>query len=463
MTQYQSFPDAAGASSTLEKLKALCLPEMAGKSFLDVGCNEGFFCGFARYQGAARVVGIDHSQVFIDRARKRFPDCDFMRSTWDELPEGTFDVILLASALHYAEDQPALIKSLVDRLADDGILVLEIGIYSSSKAVWKKVKRSIDERLFPSMPMLGRVLAPYAWKWMGPSVNQSGDPLSRHVVHVSKRRPVAYLLMQPPGYGKTSIASSLFPKADIPVVSGDRTLSLIASGEITASEALRELVEVEYSPYRIDHVVQRAFEEGHGNELARLWLDGIDVGDVALDAYVPEDKQEAVQAAFTAMGYMPVQLGWQRAGPAPLPQSITAMRGEAFYLSLMGSSDASSVRNPEPYRGLRTGHVDEVQVDKGRISILGWAIDERGQLPVWFQVRFNGRTFEVREFERQLRPDVQQHLGLSHALVGYRLLVDAVGVHSVSDLGRKFRVEAEGRGALAMSGSLQQIFRNGSA
>jgi trans-aconitate methyltransferase len=116
MAQYQSFPDAVGDSRTLDKLKALRLPDLSGKSFLDVGCNEGFFCGFAGFQGAARVVGIDRSEAFLARARRRFTDCQFLAQGWETLPEERFDVILLASALHYAEDQPALIRALVERL-----------------------------------------------------------------------------------------------------------------------------------------------------------------------------------------------------------------------------------------------------------------------------------------------------------------------------------------------------------
>ena len=53
MAQYQSFPGAPGDSMTLDKLKRMAFPELAGKTFLDVGCNEGFFCGFARHVGAA--------------------------------------------------------------------------------------------------------------------------------------------------------------------------------------------------------------------------------------------------------------------------------------------------------------------------------------------------------------------------------------------------------------------------
>src|SRR3546814_12647150 len=102
MTQYQSFPAASGDSRTLEKLKALKLPELGGLGFLDVGCHEGFLCGFAKFQGASRAVGIDQSRAFIERARARFPACGFHQPGWQQLPDGLFDVILLSSALHYA-------------------------------------------------------------------------------------------------------------------------------------------------------------------------------------------------------------------------------------------------------------------------------------------------------------------------------------------------------------------------
>ncbi len=60
--QYQSFDDARGASRSAEKLAALRLPllpnhfdretPLKGLSLLDLGCNEGFFCGEALRQGA---------------------------------------------------------------------------------------------------------------------------------------------------------------------------------------------------------------------------------------------------------------------------------------------------------------------------------------------------------------------------------------------------------------------------
>src|SRR3546814_17417243 len=79
----------------------------------------------------------DQSRAFIERARARFPACEFHQQGWEQLPDGLFDVILLASALHYADDQAALMHRLVERLTPNGVLVLELGIASSEKSEWK--------------------------------------------------------------------------------------------------------------------------------------------------------------------------------------------------------------------------------------------------------------------------------------------------------------------------------------
>ena len=460
MAQYQSFPSAVGDSRTLDKLKALRLPDLEGRSFLDVGCNEGFFCGFARFQGATRVVGIDHSKHFIERARARFPDCEFHQQGWDRLPKGPFDVILLASALHYAEDQAALVRSLVDQLSADGTLVLELGIASSRKAEWIKVKRGIDEREFPSMPMLREILAHHAWKWMGPSILQDGDPVARHVVHVSRRRPMAYLLMQPPGYGKSSIASGLFPRAGIPVVSGDEQIGLVAKGRGGASEALVAAIARDYSPFRIDETIRRVFEEGLGSELLALWLKPAGSGDVALDVYVPAAHQGEVERLLEARGYMPVQLRWDRVGLAPLPESLLTQRAEAFYLSL---ADEPGATNQDRRRAQwePVGFVDEIAVAEGQLVIRGWAVDADGALPGNICVRIGRRTVPVDRLDRQLRPDVQRHLGLPHALVGYRASFAAPEVRNAADLASGFKVFVRGGITFQLAGQVDTIFRGG--
>lgn len=462
MAQYQSFPSAVGDSRTLDKLKALRLPDLEGRSFLDVGCNEGFFCGFAHFQGAGPVVGVDHSEHFIERARQRFPACEFHRQGWERLPEGPFDVILLASALHYADDQPALIQALVERLSDTGTLVLELGIASSRKAEWIEVKRGIDERTFPSMPMLREMLSNYAWKWMGPSIAQDGDPVARHVVHVSRRRPVAYLLMQPPGYGKSSIASQLFPRADIPVVSGDEQIGLIAKGKGAVSESLRTTITEDYSPFHIDQTIRRIFEQGLGEDLVGAWLDQAGKGDVALDVYVPSAYHGAVEGLLEDRGYLPVQLRWERAGQAPMPEAMLVQQAEAFYMSLLDvPTGAASIETARQSQWDPVGFVDEVAVDDGHLVIRGWAIDGDGTLPERICVKLGRRTIQVEKLDRQLRPDVQRHLGLPHALVGYRASFAAPEVRDAADLASGFKVFVRGGIKFQLAGQVETIFRRG--
>lgn len=66
---YQSI-SAPRDSDSAGKLTALRLPDLTGKSFLDVGCNEGYFCNAALAAGAASVVGIDASKSAIALARQ---------------------------------------------------------------------------------------------------------------------------------------------------------------------------------------------------------------------------------------------------------------------------------------------------------------------------------------------------------------------------------------------------------
>lgn len=423
MSQYQSFPDAEGASRTFDKLLCLKLPSLEGRSFLDVGCNEGFFCGFAAFEGAARAVGIDKSPLFVGRARERFPDAQFLEQGWEQLPEGPFDVILLASALHYADDQPALIRRLVDLLSDDGVLVLELGIVPSDKAEWVKVKRGIDERYFPSMKMLREVLADYAWKWMGPSIAQDGDPVGRHVLHISRRRPVAYLMMAPPGHGKTSLAKRLFGGGNVRLLSGDHQIGEVAKGRLQAPSRLNEVIASSYSPFTLDTTIRDIFDQGLSNELVGLWLQAAGGRDFALDMYVPAEYQAAVVEAFREAGYFPVCLNWDPVGPRPQAADVAQQRAEAFYLAQVGQDPRVATSSQGQRASGLVGFVDEATLEGGRLVIRGWAANGDGKTPEHLRVRLGTREARVEGYEKQLRPDVQRALGTPHALLGFRASV----------------------------------------
>jgi SAM-dependent methyltransferase len=459
MAQYQTFPDAAGDSRTLEKLKSLKLPDLAGRSFLDVGCNEGFFCGFARFLGASRAVGLDHSQLFVERARQRFPDCEFHQQGWDRLPEGRFDVVLLASALHYADDQAGLLHNLVELLTPDGVLVLELGIVSSQDSEWIEVERGIDSRRFPTMPKLREVLQDYAWKWMGRSVSQDGDPVTRHVVHVSRRRPAAYLLMLPPAYGKTSIASGLFGRAGVRVVSGDEKIALAARGSGNASDRLREAIRRDYSPFRLDETIQRIFDSGLGRDLVEMWLEPEEGrGDVALDAYVPAAHHAQVEAAAAELGYLPVRMQWDRVGPRLLPAETIEDRAEAFYAAMAAPASPRPKREEsELAPGKAKGFVDEIAFGDGRFTLRGWAVTSTGSLPARLGVLINGRKLLIDDIAPRSRPDVQRHLQLPHAMVGYEATFEMPGIAGPDDVEPGFGVFVPGMGGLRLAGRVAEL------
>ncbi|MCD9005775.1 class I SAM-dependent methyltransferase [Luteimonas sp. XNQY3] len=415
MSQYQTFPDAVGASSTIDKLRALHLPAMEGCSFLDVGCNEGFFCGFARFDGAARVVGIDRSQMFIERARQRFPDCEFLNQGWDALPEGEFDVILLASALHYADDQPALVRRLVSRLTRDGVLILELGIASAPGAQWVRVQRGIDERDFPTMGMVSEMLNGLAWKWMGPSVSQPGDPVQRHVVHISRMRPLAYLLMQPPAFGKSTISANVFVPAGIRIVSGDAEIAqAVRQRDPAVSDALHACLSEAYSPYRLDEVIRRVFEAGLGGELLQMFAARANGESFALDAYVPEHCHPLVESGLADAGYLPILMTWRRAARPLRAVEALEQQSNAFLLR-MDMESGSDDRTFEP-----SGIIDELEVSDGRLHLRGWSFGARGRLEGPVSAKCGEHVLLPLGFQLQTRQDVQVHFGLPSALCGFQ-------------------------------------------
>jgi SAM-dependent methyltransferase len=421
---------------SLQKLMAMRLPTLVGRSFLDVGCNEGFFCGYAKFEGAQRVVGLDKSAVFIARARQRFPDCEFLEQGWDHLPKGPFDVILLASALHYADDQALLIHNLMKEVAPDGTLVLELGVHPKHGSEWVNVKRSIDERLFPTLGKLEEVLESYAWKRVSPSVAQPGDPIPRFVFHIRPRKPVAYLLMEPPAFGKSTISREVFQRAAINVVSGDAIISRIADGTLAAPLDLAAMVQRDYAPLRIDQVVLNIAKAGLLGRLVRLFLEEGGGRDFSLDAYIPHDFHAEVARLISSEGYMTVKLTWDRVGETTPSNDVLAQRADAYAISLgrQASERSSTDSAPNlPFKGT-TGAIEHLTLDKGKLTVRGWALHDSGEMPQMLRLSTGERKIDVRTFEKQSRPDIQKHFGLRHALFGYLITTSVASGTSPEDL-----------------------------
>lgn len=209
---YQSFKPGEGSSDSAGKLQAIRLPKLQGKSFLDLGCNAGFFCQYALDQGASRVVGVDKSSHYTETARNQIPDAKFICSDWDDLEiDGEFDVIIILSALHYANNTNVLLKKVHKLLSKDGVFVFEGGIHPNELyPLWIPVTRGVGTAWYPTRALWeGTLLSDFSFRRVGKSVTQKGDALSRVVYHCRRKLPVWTLVSGEGNSGKSSYVRSL--------------------------------------------------------------------------------------------------------------------------------------------------------------------------------------------------------------------------------------------------------------
>ena len=215
---YQSIGSLKGDSDSFKKLICLRLPTLKNKSFLDVGCNTGFFAGYAKYMGATRVLGVDSSENFIDQARELFPDCEFLCTDWSDIPLEKFDVILLASALHYSKNPILTLDMLMTKLAPGGILVLEYGVTEEPGFDFIEVLRPTGDVVMHAQKQAVIAFAhsrKYGYREIGESVIQSGDLIKRYVVHLDKPICSGMIINGLPATGKSHLAKKLKNISDI--------------------------------------------------------------------------------------------------------------------------------------------------------------------------------------------------------------------------------------------------------
>jgi ubiquinone/menaquinone biosynthesis C-methylase UbiE len=110
-------------------LRAL-LPDLAGRTVLDLGCGFGWFCRWAREHGGARITGIDLSERMLERARAatRDPAITYTRDDLEHLtlPPASFDLVYSSLALHYVENLERLLAEVRRAIVPGGSLVFSV-------------------------------------------------------------------------------------------------------------------------------------------------------------------------------------------------------------------------------------------------------------------------------------------------------------------------------------------------
>jgi ubiquinone/menaquinone biosynthesis C-methylase UbiE len=129
---YSGLPRSVGgldAAPEWPVLRAL-LPDLGGSRVLDLGCGFGWFCRWARGQGAAPVLGIDVSEKMLARAAAETSDPTIAYTRADmedlELPAASFELVYSSLALHYVEKLDRLMSIVYRSLTPGGSLVFSV-------------------------------------------------------------------------------------------------------------------------------------------------------------------------------------------------------------------------------------------------------------------------------------------------------------------------------------------------
>jgi ubiquinone/menaquinone biosynthesis C-methylase UbiE len=88
------------------------LPDLTGKSVVDLGCGYGWFCRAARELGASDVTGVDISEKMLARAAELTadPQIHYQRSDLESLAlnDNSLDLVYSSLALHYLPELDTL-------------------------------------------------------------------------------------------------------------------------------------------------------------------------------------------------------------------------------------------------------------------------------------------------------------------------------------------------------------------
>lgn len=103
------------------------LPDMVGKTILDLGCGFGENCVDFLNRGAARVVGVDISEKMLSIAKgdNAFANIEYIHLDMNDINTigEKFDIVYSSLAFHYVKSFSKLLSNINYLLKDDGLLI----------------------------------------------------------------------------------------------------------------------------------------------------------------------------------------------------------------------------------------------------------------------------------------------------------------------------------------------------
>jgi cyclopropane fatty-acyl-phospholipid synthase-like methyltransferase len=127
---------AVGGPAWAKVLVGQYIQPRAGARILEIGCGPGTIAG---YLPDSEYVGFDMSSKYIEIARKRFPQAQFICervSQFSLSKQQSFDAVLALGVVHHLDDQEArqLFQIAYDALKSGGKLITFDGVWTNDQS-----------------------------------------------------------------------------------------------------------------------------------------------------------------------------------------------------------------------------------------------------------------------------------------------------------------------------------------
>ena len=127
---------AVGGPAWAKVLVGQYIQPRAGARILEIGCGPGTIAG---YLPDSEYVGFDMSSKYIEIARKRFPQAQFICervSQFSLAKQQSFDAVLALGVVHHLDDQEArqLFQIAYDALKSGGKLITFDGVWTNDQS-----------------------------------------------------------------------------------------------------------------------------------------------------------------------------------------------------------------------------------------------------------------------------------------------------------------------------------------
>lgn len=157
----------------------LLRPLLAGRRFLDVGCNLGAAVAAAARAGL-EACGVDLSAEAIATARRLFPALRFVAGGLEALdPAERFDLVFCTEVIEHVPDPRGFFEALTARLAPGGLLWLTTPDAGHAKARaagmgWDQIKPPEHLHLFTRAALARLTALSYRWRLVLPNPRRPG-------------------------------------------------------------------------------------------------------------------------------------------------------------------------------------------------------------------------------------------------------------------------------------------------